>query len=116
MNRDNPMNKVKPLAGVKVLDFGHMVMGPSCGLVLADLGALVMRLETHEGDPTRRQKGFGSGFFTFFNRSKSSAMFDLKQDEQAADLIVRALSWADVVIENFAPGVMAKLGMDYEKA
>src|SRR5690606_27853402 len=54
--------------------------------------------------------------FTCFNRNKSSAMFDLKQDEQAADLIVRALSWADVVIENFAPGVMAKLGMDYEKA
>ena len=116
MNQDNPIDKVKPLAGVKVLDFGHMVMGPSCGLVLADLGAQVIRIEPPGGDPTRKLKGFGLGFFTCFNRNKSSAMFDLKQGEHAQELIARALRWADVVLENFAPGVMKKLGMDYDVA
>lgn len=105
-----------PLAGVKVLDFGHMVMGPSCGLVLADLGAEVVRIEPPGGDPTRRLKGFGLGFFTYFNRNKSSVMLDLKKGEDAQDVVKRAIAWADVVIENFAPGVMGHLGIDYASA
>jgi crotonobetainyl-CoA:carnitine CoA-transferase CaiB-like acyl-CoA transferase len=105
-----------PLAGIKVLDFGHMVMGPSCGLVLADLGAEVVRIEPPTADPTRQLKGFGLGFFTYFNRNKSSVMLDLKQGDEAREVARRALLWADVVIENFAPGAMAKLGLDYEAA
>lgn len=103
-----------PLAGVRVLDFGHMVMGPSCGLILADLGAEVVRIEPPAGDPTRKLKGFGLGFFTYFNRNKSSAMLDLKQGEESAEVVRRALAWADVLIENFAPGVMGNLGMSWE--
>ena len=105
-----------PLAGIKVLDFGHMVMGPSCGLVLADLGAEVVRIEPPEGDPTRRLKGFGMGFFSCYNRNKSSVQLDLKQGELSREVMQRALQWADVVIENFAPGAMARLGLDYESA
>ncbi|NML47596.1 CoA transferase [Ramlibacter sp. G-1-2-2] len=108
------MDSTGPLAGIKVLDFGHMVMGPSCGLVLADLGAEVMRIEPPQGDPTRKLKGFGLGFFTYFNRNKSSAQLDLKQGEASQEVMRRALEWADVVIENFAPGVMARLGLGYE--
>lgn len=103
-----------PLAGVKVLDFGHMVMGPSCGLVLADLGADVVRIEPPAGDPTRKLKGFGLGFFTCYNRNKSSVQLDLKQGETSREVILRALAWADVLIENFAPGAMERLGLDYE--
>jgi crotonobetainyl-CoA:carnitine CoA-transferase CaiB-like acyl-CoA transferase len=103
-----------PLAGIKVLDFGHMVMGPSCGLILADLGAEVMRIEPPGGDPTRRLRGLGMGFFTNFNRNKSSAQIDLKQGDASREVLDRALRWADVAIENFAPGVMKNLGLDYE--
>lgn len=102
-----------PLAGVKVLDFGHMVMGPSCGLVLADLGAEVVRIEPPSGDPTRKLKGFGMGFFSCYNRNKSSVMLDLKQGEDSREVLERALHWADVLIENFAPGAMARMGLDY---
>lgn len=103
-----------PLAGVKVLDFGHMVMGPSCGLVLADLGAEVVRIEPPSGDPTRKLKGFGMGFFSCYNRNKSSVMLDLKQGEDSREVLERALRWADVLIENFAPGAMARMGLGYE--
>lgn len=105
-----------PLAGIKVLDFGHMVMGPSCGLVLADLGAEVVRIEPPGGDPTRKLKGFGMGFFSCYNRNKSSAMLDLKQGDSSREVLERALQWADVLIENFAPGVMARLGLDHATA
>lgn len=105
-----------PLQGIKVLDFGHMVMGPSCGLALADLGAEVMRIEPPQGDPTRNLKGFGIGFFPVYNRNKASAQLNLKQGEDGQEVLRRALAWADVVIENFAPGVMAKLGAGWESA
>lgn len=111
-----PAPRPGPLAGVKVLDFGHMVMGPSCGLILADLGAEVMRIEPPAGDPTRKLKGFGLGFFTNFNRNKSSAQFDLKQGDASREVLERAVRWADVIIENFAPGVMKNLGLDHESA
>jgi crotonobetainyl-CoA:carnitine CoA-transferase CaiB-like acyl-CoA transferase len=110
----SPDSPSGPLAGVKVLDFGHMVMGPSCGLVLADLGAEVVRIEPPAGDPTRKLKGFGMGFFSCYNRNKSSVMLDLKQGEDSREVLDRALRWADVLIENFAPGAMARMGLDYE--
>ena len=67
-----------PLSGVRVLDFGHTVMGPTAGLILADLGAEVIRIEPVNGDPTRRLKGFGTGYFPFFNRNKQSVALNLK--------------------------------------
>lgn len=104
-----------PLAGIRVLDFGHTVMGPSCGLVLADLGADVVRIEPPGGDRTRRLPGFAIGFFGSFNRNKRSIGVDLKQPE-GRDLVRRLMAGADVVIENFAPGVMDRLGLGWEDA
>lgn len=102
-----------PLEGIKVLDFGHTVMGPSCGLILADLGAEVVRVEPIGGDPTRTLTGFGSGFFGFFGRNKMSLSIDLKR-EDAKPVIRAGLKWADVIVENFGPGTMKRLGLDYE--
>ncbi|MCL6542722.1 MAG: CoA transferase, partial [Roseiflexus sp.] len=68
-----------PLHGVRVLEFSHAVLGPACGLILAELGAMVTRVErTPDGDDTRRLKGFGAGYFPFFNRKKRSVAIDLK--------------------------------------
>jgi crotonobetainyl-CoA:carnitine CoA-transferase CaiB-like acyl-CoA transferase len=104
-----------PLQGINVLDFGHTVMGPSCGLVLADLGATVVRIEPASGDPTRALKGFGAGFFAYFNRNKASVALDLKQPAAHAAALA-GLRWADVLIENFAPGTIERLGLGYEAA
>ena len=72
-------NKNLPLDGIRVLEMGHTVMGPTCGLILADMGADVYKVErTGKGDDTRWLKGFGSGFFTYFNRNKKSISIDLK--------------------------------------
>ncbi|WP_291100007.1 CoA transferase [Hydrogenophaga sp.] len=101
-----------PLAGIKVLDFGHTVMAPTCGLILADLGAEVVRIERVEGDPTRNLKGFGSGFFGYLNRNKESVAIDLK-NPLSRPALERAIQWADVVIENFGPEVMSRLGYGY---
>ncbi|XAH22749.1 CoA transferase [Xylophilus sp. GW821-FHT01B05] len=104
-----------PLTGVKVLDFGHTVMAPTCGLILADLGAEVVRIERVEGDPTRNLKGFGSGFFGYLNRNKESVAIDLK-NSLSRPALEHALQWADVVIENFGPEVMDRLGYGYAQA
>jgi crotonobetainyl-CoA:carnitine CoA-transferase CaiB-like acyl-CoA transferase len=101
-----------PLSGLTVLDFGHTVMGPCCGLVLADLGADVIRIEPTGGDPTRQLKGFGTGYFGFFNRNKRSLAIDLKNNAGQA-VARRLIERTDVVIENFAPGAMGRLGLDY---
>jgi crotonobetainyl-CoA:carnitine CoA-transferase CaiB-like acyl-CoA transferase len=101
-----------PLAGLTVLDFGHTVMGPSCGLVLADLGAEVIRIEPAGGDPTRSLKGFGTGYFGFLNRNKASVAIDLKSEAGQA-VAHRLVARADILIENFAPGAMERLGLDY---
>ena len=61
-----------PLAGLRVVEFTHMVMGPTCGMVLADMGAEVIKVEPIDGDRTRRLLGAGSGFFPMFNRNKKS--------------------------------------------
>ena len=101
-----------PLSGVRVLDFGHTVMGPTAGLILADLGADVIRIEPVTGDPTRRLKGFGTGYFPFFNRNKQSVALNLK-DPRGIAIVKRLLAKSDVLIENFGPGTMARLGLDY---
>jgi len=104
----------QPLAGIVVLEFAHTIMGPSCGLVLADLGADVIHVEpAPEGDRTRKLRGFGAGFFSYFNRNKRSVCIDLKSPEGLAvahDLI----RGADVLLENFGPGAMDRLGLGWD--
>lgn len=110
------MNKLQPLKGLRVLDFGHTVMGPCCGMILADLGAEVIKIEpTGKGDPTRYLKGFGSGYFGYFSRNKKSVALNLKsQDGQ--EIAHRLIKTADVLIENFAPGTMDRLGLSKQAA
>jgi len=102
-----------PLTGIRVLEFCHTIMGPSAGLILADLGADVIKVEPANGDPTRRRIGFAAGFFATFNRNKRSFAVDLKSDEGRA-LLYRLVSTADVLLENFAPGTMDRLGCGYD--
>ena len=102
----------QPLAGLKVAEFTHMVMGPTAGLLLADLGAEVIKIEPLKGDNTRRLKGSGGGYFAMYNRNKSSLCLDLKSEEglaTAKDIVTRS----DIMIENFRPGAMDKLGLGY---
>lgn len=102
-----------PLSGIKVVEFTHMVMGPSIGVILADLGAEVVKIEPIGGDQTRRLLGSGAGYFPMFNRNKSSICLDLKAPEGLA--AARALAvQADVLIENFRPGTLARLGLSRE--
>lgn len=98
-----------PLDGVRVVEFAHMVMGPSCGLALADLGADVIKVEPLEGDNTRRLQAAGAGFFPVFNRNKRSLAVDLKRAE-GRDIVNRLIDTADVLTENFRPGALDKLG------
>jgi crotonobetainyl-CoA:carnitine CoA-transferase CaiB-like acyl-CoA transferase len=103
-----------PLSGLRVLEFTHAIMGPACGLVLADLGAEVIRVEkTPDGDDTRRLKGFGTGYYPFFNRNKKSVLVDLKSAD-GREIVGRLIRSADALIENFAPGTMDRLGLGYE--
>jgi crotonobetainyl-CoA:carnitine CoA-transferase CaiB-like acyl-CoA transferase len=107
------MQDALPLAGIRVVEFVHMVMGPTCGLVLADLGADVIKVEpTPDGDNTRRLGGSGAGFFAICNRNKRSLAVDVKTPAGHA-LVMKLLATADVVIENFRPGAMDKLGFGY---
>jgi crotonobetainyl-CoA:carnitine CoA-transferase CaiB-like acyl-CoA transferase len=107
-----PSTAPQPLTGLRVVEFTHMVMGPTCGMVLADLGAEVIKIEPVNGDHSRRLLGAGSGVFPMFNRNKKSIGIDLHTDE-GADLARRLTATADVVAENFKPGTMAKYGLDY---
>ena len=103
-----------PLAGVRVLEFCHTIMGPSAGVLLADLGADVIKIEAApDGDSTRRMRGFGTGFFYAFNRNKRSLAVDLKSD-QGRELIYKLAENADVVLENFGPGTMDRLKCGYD--
>jgi crotonobetainyl-CoA:carnitine CoA-transferase CaiB-like acyl-CoA transferase len=108
-----PKHSELPLADVKVVEFSHMVMGPSAGLILADLGAHVTKIEPLGGDNTRRLKGSGAGYFCMYNRNKRSICVDLKSDRGNA-LARKLVGIADVVVENFRPGAMDKLGYGYE--
>jgi crotonobetainyl-CoA:carnitine CoA-transferase CaiB-like acyl-CoA transferase len=112
MNDHKKTAPALPLAGIRVLEFCHTIMGPSAGLILADLGADVIKVEPANGDPTRRRIGFAAGFFATFNRNKRSFAVDLKNDE-GRELLYRLAVNADVVLENFAPGTMDRLGCGF---
>jgi crotonobetainyl-CoA:carnitine CoA-transferase CaiB-like acyl-CoA transferase len=104
-----------PLVGIRVLEFSHTVMGPTAGLVFAEFGADVIKVEpAPRGDHTRGLGGFGAGFFAAFNRNKRSLAVDLKRKEGQA-VIHRLVPTADVVLENFGPGTMERLGCGYEQ-
>ena len=102
-----------PLEGIRVIEFTHMVMGPTCGMILADLGAEVIKIEPPGGDKTRSLPGLGIGFFRSFNRNKKSVVLDITTEDGQAT--AKALiAECDVLLENFRPGLMTKLGLDYE--
>lgn len=103
-----------PLEGVRVVEFAHMVMGPTCGLMLADLGAEVIKLEPLEGDNTRRLMGAGAGFYPMFNRNKKSLALDLKKAE-GREVALKLIDSADAMTENFRPGALEKMGFGYEE-
>jgi len=100
------------LSGIRILEMGHTVMGPSCSMVLADLGADVIKVEPLEGDRTRANVGFGSALFPVFNRNKRSISIDIKT-ETGKSVMNRLLAGADALIENFAHGTMERLGLGY---
>ena len=102
-----------PYTGIRVVEFTHMVMGPACGLLLGDLGAEVIKVEPPDGDSTRRLLGSGAGFFPAFNRNKKSIALNLKTPE-GIEAALRLIATADIVSENFKPGTMKKLGLDYD--
>ena len=102
-----------PLHGVRVVEFTHMVMGPTCGMILADLGAEVIKVEPPGGDKTRKLPGLGIGFFRTFNRNKKSVVLDIDDPAGRASAIA-LIGTADALIENFRPGRMAAAGLDYE--
>src|SRR6201996_5810309 len=104
-----------PLAGLRVLEFSHTVMGPTAGLLLADMGADVIKVEPGpKGDHTRKLGGFASGFFAAFNRNKRSIVLDLKSTE-GQGILHRLVRDTDVVLENYGPGTMERLGCGYEQ-
>ncbi|MCA8892342.1 CaiB/BaiF CoA transferase family protein [Hyphomonas sp.] len=103
----------KQLAGLKVVEFTHMVMGPAAGLILADLGADVVKVEPIGGDKTRRLRGSGAGYFSMYNRNKRSLAIDLKSPD-GAEIALKLIDTADVFIENFRPGALDTLGFGYD--
>jgi crotonobetainyl-CoA:carnitine CoA-transferase CaiB-like acyl-CoA transferase len=107
------MSNALPLDGLRVVEFTHMIMGPACGLMLADLGADVIKVEPPGGDKTRYLAGSGAGYFPMYNRNKRSICLDLKS-ETGKEAALRLIDTADVFIENFRPGAMDRLGFGYE--
>jgi crotonobetainyl-CoA:carnitine CoA-transferase CaiB-like acyl-CoA transferase len=102
-----------PLAGLRVVEFTHMVMGPTVGHILASLGAEVIRVEPIGGDQTRRLLGSGAGYFPMYNRHKQSICLDLKS-EGGIEVARKLCERADILVENFRPGALDRLGLDYE--
>ncbi len=102
-----------PLANIRVVELSHMVMGPSMGVILADLGATVIKIEPPGGDKTRRLKGSGAGYFTMYNRNKHSVCIDLKSAAGKA-LVEQLVADADVFIENFREGSVERMGFGYD--
>src|SRR5437764_2030871 len=101
-----------PRAGIRVVEFSHMVMGPTCGMILGDLGADVIKIEPPGGDKTRTLIGSGAGFFPLFNRNKKSVSADLSKAEDRAR-VERLIASADIVSGKFRPGALNKHGLDY---
>jgi len=107
------MSDALPLQGLRVIEFTHMVMGPTCGMVLADLGAQVIKVEPPGGDNTRRLIGAGAGFFGCFNRNKHSLVVDV-QDPRGREIVLRLVATADVFSENFKAGTLERMGLGHE--
>lgn len=104
-----------PLAGLKVIEFCHLIMGPTAGLLLSELGAEVIKVEPlPEGDRTRSIKGHIAGAFSYYNRNKKSIGIDIKSEE-GQSIIDKLVEQADVVTENFAPGTAERIGIGYER-
>ena len=115
MEQRNTDTERLPLTGIRVLELSLAIMGPTAGLILADMGAEVIRIEpTPQGDETRRIKGFGTGLFPSFNRNKRSLVLNLKSPEGKA-IMDRLIETADVLVENYAPGTIDRLGFGYER-
>ncbi len=108
----HPATAPLPLAGIRVVEFTHMVMGPTCGMVLGDLGAEVIKVEPLSGDRTRELLGSGAGFFPLFNRNKKSLALNL-HSAQGREVALRLIATADIVSENFKTDTTQKLGLDY---
>jgi crotonobetainyl-CoA:carnitine CoA-transferase CaiB-like acyl-CoA transferase len=107
------MTQKLPYEGIRMVEFTHIVMGPTCGMLLADLGAEVIKVEPPKGDNTRKLLGSGAGFYPLFNRNKKSLTLDLKTavGREAAHKLIAT---ADIVSHNFRPETMAAQGLDYE--
>jgi len=103
-----------PLAGVRVIEMTHMVMGPTCGMILAQLGADVIKVEPPAGDKTRSLGGMGTSFFPLFNRGKRSVVLDFEKPEDR-DVMHKLLAGADVFLENFRDGQLEKQGLGAEQ-
>ena len=101
-----------PLSAIRVVEFTHMVMGPTCGMVLGDLGAEVIKVEPLAGDSTRKLLGSGAGFYPLFNRNKKSLAIDL-HSAKGREVVLRLVATADIVSENFKSSTMQKLGLDF---
>jgi crotonobetainyl-CoA:carnitine CoA-transferase CaiB-like acyl-CoA transferase len=106
-------NKPLPYAGLRMVEFTHMVMGPTCGMLFADLGAEVIKVEPPKGDNTRNLLGSGAGFYPLFNRNKKSLVLDLKTAE-GREAVLKLIATADIVSHNFRPETMAAQGLDFE--
>ena len=108
------MIKEGALSGIKVIDLTRVISGPFCTLLLADMGAEVIKIEPPKGDNVRNQGEFVDGYsayFAQFNRNKKSVVLDLYQSEDKEKL-KKLLKNADVIVDNFRPGVLAKMGFD----
>src|ERR1700712_5752192 len=103
-----------PLEGVRVVEMTHMVMGPTCGMVLAHLGAEIIKGEPPAGDKTRSLGGMGTSFFPLFNRGKKSVVLDFAKPEDR-ETMDRLLASADVFVENFRDGQLEKQGLGPEE-
>src|SRR5882724_7827198 len=103
-----------PLEGVRVVEMTHMVMGPTCGMILAQLGAEVIKVEPPAGDKTRSLGGMGTSFFPLFNRGKRSVVLDFAKAEDR-ETMHRLLATADVFVENFRDGQLDKQGLGAEE-
>jgi crotonobetainyl-CoA:carnitine CoA-transferase CaiB-like acyl-CoA transferase len=103
------MAQALPLEGIRVIEFCHVVMGPTCGLILGDMGAEVIKVEPVDGDHTRKLTASGAGFFPTYNRNKKSFAVDMKSP-RGHEAVLKLIGSADVVIENFRAGAMDKLG------
>ena len=101
-------------SGVRVVEFSQMVMGPCCGFILAELGAEVIKVEPlPRGDHTRYLPGLAAGFFTAFNRNKKSIALDIDATRAGSSCAQELIATADVMLENFRPGMMGDMGLDY---